>query len=102
MQRTQRKLLDVANSMGISDRILKLADRRNKGDAVLVYGGMVRLTLWSDMVLLPLYWYTLLLCYALLLHLPGTQIPVARLPMPLGWHNVHFLNTKLSPNMQVS
>ena len=43
MQKTQRKLLDMANSMGISDRILKMADRRNKGDAMIIYGGMVRL-----------------------------------------------------------
>ena len=42
MQKTQRKLLDMANSMGISDRILRMADRRNKGDAMIVYGGMVR------------------------------------------------------------
>ena len=41
MQGTHRKLLDLANSVGISDRVLKLADRRNKGDAMLVYGGMV-------------------------------------------------------------
>ena len=41
-QRTQRKLLDLASSMGISDRILRMADRRNKGDAMIVYGGMVR------------------------------------------------------------
>jgi hypothetical protein len=41
MQRTQRKLLDLANSMGISDQILRMAERRNKGDVMLVYGGMV-------------------------------------------------------------
>lgn len=47
MQKTQRKLLDMANSMGISDRILKMADRRNKGDAMIIYGGMVRFGAWS-------------------------------------------------------
>lgn len=41
MQRTQRKMLDVVNSLGLSERILKLADRRNRGDAMIVYGGMV-------------------------------------------------------------
>jgi hypothetical protein len=41
MQRTQRKLLDLANSMGISDQILRMAERRTKGDVMLVYGGMV-------------------------------------------------------------
>ena len=41
LQNTHRKLLDVVNSLGISDSILRLADRRQKGDALLVYGGMV-------------------------------------------------------------
>ena len=31
----------MANSMGLSDRILKMADRRNKGDRMIIYGGMV-------------------------------------------------------------
>lgn len=53
LKRTQRKLLDVANSLGISDRILSLADRRHKGDAYIVYGGMAVVSL---IVVVLLFW----------------------------------------------
>ena len=56
MQKTQRKLLDMANSMGISDRILKMADRRNKGDAMIIYGGMVRISFQTFQLKLKLKW----------------------------------------------
>ncbi|CAM9438394.1 unnamed protein product, partial [Chrysoparadoxa australica] len=37
----QRKVLDITNIMGISNRILRVAERRSKMDKLLVYGGMV-------------------------------------------------------------
>ncbi len=41
LQSAQRKLFDVANSLGLSDSVLKVIDRRQKLDKRIVYGGMV-------------------------------------------------------------
>ena len=41
LQSAQRKLFDVANSLGLSDSVLKVIDRRQKLDKQIVYGGMV-------------------------------------------------------------
>eukprot|EP00891_Asterochloris_glomerata_P004011 jgi/Astpho2/4011/Aster-01172 len=49
----QRKLFDVANSLGLSDSVLKVIDRRQKLDKRIVYGGMVLIVL---LVLLLLWW----------------------------------------------
>lgn len=54
MKKTHRSMLELANSIGISDRILKLADRRRRGDAALVCGGMVVLTI--IVIILVVYW----------------------------------------------
>lgn len=54
LKKTHRSMLELANSVGISDRILKLADRRRKGDAALVCGGMIVLTI--IVIILVLYW----------------------------------------------
>lgn len=54
LKKTHRSMLELANSVGISDRILKLADRRRRGDAALVCGGMVVLTI--IVVVLVVYW----------------------------------------------
>eukprot|EP00892_Ulva_mutabilis_P010629 jgi/Ulvmu1/7939/UM004_0172.1 len=54
LKKTHRSMLELANSVGISDRILKLADRRRKGDAALVCGGMIVLTV--IVIILVLYW----------------------------------------------
>ena len=34
-------MLDVLNSTGLSDRLLRLIDRRQRLDAWIVYGGML-------------------------------------------------------------
>lgn len=54
LKKTHRSMLELANSVGISDRILKLADRRRRGDAALVCGGMVVLTI--IVIVLVVYW----------------------------------------------
>ena len=41
MQSAQRKMLDVLNSVGLSDRLLRLIDRRQRMDKWIVYGGML-------------------------------------------------------------
>lgn len=40
-QSAQRKMLDVLNSVGLSDRLLRLIDRRQRMDKWIVYGGML-------------------------------------------------------------
>lgn len=52
-QSAQRRLLDVINSVGLSDSLLRMADRRHRTDKLLAYGGMAATLL---MVVL-LYWY---------------------------------------------
>ena len=42
MQSAHRKALDVLNSLGLSDGLLKVIDCRQRMDRVIVYGGMVR------------------------------------------------------------
>lgn len=54
LKKTHRSMLELANSIGISDRILKLADRRRRGDAILVCGGMIILTV--IVIALVVYW----------------------------------------------
>lgn len=41
-QAAQRKALDVLNTVGLGDALLKLAERRQRGDMYIAYGGMVR------------------------------------------------------------
>ena len=41
LKSAHRKALDVLNSAGLSDSLLRVIDRRQKMDAHLVYGGMV-------------------------------------------------------------
>lgn len=41
MKSAHRKVLDVLNSTGLSDSLLRVADRRQRTDATLVYGGML-------------------------------------------------------------
>jgi hypothetical protein len=35
-------MLDVINSVGLGDRVLKIIERRHKRDMYITYGGMVR------------------------------------------------------------
>ena len=53
LQATHRKVLDVLNRVGLSDSLLRLADRRQRLDKLLVYGGM----LLATVVLGLLYWW---------------------------------------------
>ena len=41
-QAAQRKMLDVLNTVGLSNSLLRVIDRRHKMDRWLTYGGMVR------------------------------------------------------------
>ena len=45
LKAAHRKALDVLHSTGLSDALLRAADRRQRGDAALVYGGMAATTL---------------------------------------------------------
>lgn len=54
LKATHRRVLDVLNRVGLSDSVLRLAERRQRLDKLLVYGGMVAVTA----VVLLLYWYT--------------------------------------------
>ena len=40
VKRAQRKAFDVLNTLGLSDSILRMAERRQRMDQWLVYGGM--------------------------------------------------------------
>ncbi|KAL4435022.1 hypothetical protein ABPG77_003847 [Micractinium sp. CCAP 211/92] len=53
LKATHRKVLDVLNSVGLSDSVLRLAERRQRLDKALVYGGMA-VTL---LVVGLLYWW---------------------------------------------
>eukprot|EP00744_Colponema_vietnamica_P023313 GILI01033705.1.p1 GENE.GILI01033705.1~~GILI01033705.1.p1 ORF type:complete len:228 (+),score=25.06 GILI01033705.1:48-686(+) len=46
----QRKVLDVANSLGLSSSLLRIIDRRHQMDRWLVYGGMIvtLIVLWGS------------------------------------------------------
>jgi hypothetical protein len=41
-QKAQKKMLDVINSVGLGESVLKMIERRHKGDLYLALGGMVR------------------------------------------------------------
>lgn len=41
LQRIQRKTLDVLNSVGLGDTMLRLIERRQRMDIWVTYGGMV-------------------------------------------------------------
>ncbi|KAI7838538.1 hypothetical protein COHA_007681 [Chlorella ohadii] len=53
LKATHRKVLDVLNRIGLSDSVLRLAERRQRLDKLLVYGGML-LTL---LLVVGLYWW---------------------------------------------
>jgi Golgi SNAP receptor complex protein 2 len=40
-QDAQRKALDIINSVGLGDSVLKMIEKRQRGDIYLVLGGMV-------------------------------------------------------------
>lgn len=41
LQKAQRKMLDVINSVGLGEAVLKMIERRHKSDLYLAFGGMV-------------------------------------------------------------
>jgi Golgi SNAP receptor complex protein 2 len=49
----QHKMLDLLNTIGVSASLLRVADRRQRQDAMLVYGGM----LVTCVTLLVLWWW---------------------------------------------
>ncbi|KAJ9513113.1 Qb-snare protein, Bos1/Membrin family [Haematococcus lacustris] len=53
LKAAQRKLLDVLNSVGIGDTLLRLIERRQRMDIWMTYGGMVVVVL----VMLLLLWF---------------------------------------------
>ena len=44
LQAAKTKALDVINSLGLSDSLLRVIERRQKMDKYITYGGMVRFT----------------------------------------------------------
>ena len=50
-QGAQHKMLDLLNSIGVSASLLRVIDRRQRMDAMLVYGGML-----FTVVLLLIIW----------------------------------------------
>uniref|UniRef100_A0A061SM55 V-snare-domain-containing protein n=2 Tax=Tetraselmis sp. GSL018 TaxID=582737 RepID=A0A061SM55_9CHLO len=52
LKATKRKVLDVLSSVGLSDSLLRMIDRRQRLDMIIVYGGML-LTL---LLLIGLWW----------------------------------------------
>ena len=51
-QGAQRKALDVLHSVGLSESVLRLIERRQRGDKWVVYGGM----LGTVLVIGALWW----------------------------------------------
>ncbi|PSC73478.1 Qb-SNARE Bos1 Membrin family [Micractinium conductrix] len=52
LKATHRKVLDVLNTIGLSDSLLRLVERRHRLDKLLVYGGM----LGTLLVVAGVYW----------------------------------------------
>jgi hypothetical protein len=44
VQRAQKKMLDVLNSVGMGESVLRMIERRHRADVYLALGGMVRMT----------------------------------------------------------
>jgi Golgi SNAP receptor complex protein 2 len=51
LKRARRRLLDVANGAGLGESLLRLAERRQRGDAAIVYGGMLAVTAITGLLL---------------------------------------------------
>lgn len=55
LKSAHRKVLDVASSLGLSSNLMRLIERRTTADKILVYGGMVLVTLLVALI----YWFML-------------------------------------------
>ena len=53
LKNAHRKVLDVLNAVGLSDSVLRLAERRIAVDKLIAYGGMLGVTI----LLIVLYWW---------------------------------------------
>eukprot|EP00890_Picochlorum_soloecismus_P001098 jgi/Picsp_1/198/NSC_00197-R1_golgi snap receptor complex member 2 len=53
LKSAHRKVLDVLNTIGLSDSVLRVAERRIAVDKLIAYGGMAAVTL----ILIVLYWW---------------------------------------------
>lgn len=53
LKTAQRKLFDVLNTLGLSESVMRLAERRQHLDRILVYGGM----LFISFLLLGSMWW---------------------------------------------
>ena len=47
----QRTLYSMGNTLGLSQGVMRIASRRNRGDKILVYGGMI-----VTLVFIYLFW----------------------------------------------
>jgi Golgi SNAP receptor complex protein 2 len=54
LKSAQRRVFDVLNAVGLSDSVLRLAERRLAVDKAIAYGGMLAITA----LLVGLYWWT--------------------------------------------
>lgn len=45
LQKAQKKMLDVINSVGLGESVLKMIERRHRADLYLALGGMVSVVL---------------------------------------------------------
>jgi Golgi SNAP receptor complex protein 2 len=45
LKRAHKKALDMLNKIGLSESLLKIAERRQKVDKMIVYGGMAGVSL---------------------------------------------------------
>jgi len=50
LRRAQDKLSEIANVLGLSDSLIRVINRREKGDAMIVYGGMVFTVIFLYMI----------------------------------------------------
>ncbi len=41
IQSSQRRLLDIANSLGLSSTVIRLVEQRTTQDKLILYGGML-------------------------------------------------------------
>ncbi len=53
LKSAHRKVLDVLNTIGLSDSVLRVAERRIAVDKLIAYGGRAEVTL----ILIVLYWW---------------------------------------------
>lgn len=53
MKSAHRRVLDVATSLGLSNSLMRMIERRTTADRILVYGGMLVVT---AVIVLAWYW----------------------------------------------